>query len=283
MQTGILPRIVNITVYHTTLESSGFLPLDQDTADFFGAMFFGTTAAFTQASCRLDPSSWWCENPEVFTPTDRLVVTELILEVDSRFGPYGKCNVCLHIPGQYICNCLPGSTFGQWTAAPDLGEPDPAEWCGTAVGHENIGIDFVPCCTPSSSQDDCWFHNMARKIGGNWYSTFSKGYCPSFGAPHCTWRVAQIVQRIHKRCADDIIFTGVEQRNVPCFQRCGPHRNVTSVCWQRCFMATVVGPHADHLPDISGLPIEQLAELWSRPLRAEGAGGCPKLPTPTVA
>lgn len=43
--------------------------------------------------------------------------------------------------------------------------PDPAEFCGSAVGHENVGTDFVPPCDAGSSQDDCWYHNMAQKIG----------------------------------------------------------------------------------------------------------------------
>ena len=69
-----------------------------------------------------------------------LVITQLVLEVDSRFGGYGRCNICVNgsdhhghnncTDGEYICGC------GDPHAPPHGGQPTVP--CGAAVGKENL-------------------------------------------------------------------------------------------------------------------------------------------------
>lgn len=91
---GIIPSewAMNLTVYHVNERSAGPIPVDMDTADLQGDMYFEMHSLVLPLECNT-PSSvrkpFECENAEV-TSSD-LVVNVLELEVDRRFGTYGAC------------------------------------------------------------------------------------------------------------------------------------------------------------------------------------------------
>jgi len=271
---------VNLTVYHQTLNTSGLIPINQNTGDFRGFMAFNMFSTFSRFSCLRNFTADWCDNPEAFGPADRMVITELTLEVDSRFGPYSKCNLCQHghdpyepqrrcRANTYTCAC---GVSGASVAPPKVPK------CESPVGHADVAVYEIPSCDPSTTEEDCWEYNMGHKIGGNWYATHDSGQC---GGHHrdgnCTWRVVTVEKRIAKECADAMILGAVEAHNPKCFQWCGPRR-LASGCWARCFTATVLGPHAGMQPDVSGIPLAGLIDIWSRPFRDPSEGGCPRLP-----
>ena len=83
-----------------------------------GADFF-LRSTMTPMECRSPQArSMDCANPEVVS-TD-LMVRELVLEVDSRFTAYSRCNDCENhtdhhghnncTNGEYVCAC--GSSHG---------------------------------------------------------------------------------------------------------------------------------------------------------------------------
>lgn len=102
-----------ITVYHVNPGHFPPIPVNMDTADVLGDMFFDMRSKALSIECAQDPRSHDCTNPEVTAPD--LTVNKLILEVDSRYGQYGRCNVCVNgtdghgdndcTDGVYVCDC----------------------------------------------------------------------------------------------------------------------------------------------------------------------------------
>ena len=141
------------------------MPINMDTADRNGDMFFSMRSIVQPIECANDPSSHDCTNVEV--TSNSLVITKLILEVALPYGPYGRCNICVNgtdshgdnncTNGKYICNC------GSWgTVVPCL-EP---------VGFLNVTKDFSKRkCSDGAANWKCWHDNIATKTGGLWYST----------------------------------------------------------------------------------------------------------------
>jgi len=278
---------VNITVYHINQATFGAAPVNMDTGDAKGDLYFDLRSVDLPLECAHPSSSSAhdCQNAEVVSPN--LVVTQLVLEVDQGFSQYGRCNVCVNgsdnhgtnctkqgIPdGDYFCGC------GSW------GKPPIA--CGAPVGKEDIlqhmgGYD----CQPASPVWDCWKSNAAKKIGGTWYSTTRAGWCGGDSpSPNCTWRVVQAVKRISKSCSDDVIYTTVEKADkAGCFSKCGPKRNATSECWINCFYQTTLGveaskPHAT----LGGMPTQDIVAAWEQAFNEPSQGGCQGLPIPPGA
>ena len=76
----------NITVYHVNEQSYGAVPMDMNTADLNGDMFFDLRSKALPIECsaanRGGHSSHDCLNPEVAPPADDpLVVTKLVLTI----------------------------------------------------------------------------------------------------------------------------------------------------------------------------------------------------------
>lgn len=107
-----------LEVYHVNPAHYGPAPVNMDTADLGGDAFFDLRSVGEPLECaNQDPNrpSPDCTNPEVVAHD--LVITKLVLEVDSRFGTYGMCNVCVNgsasmsghctteQEGQYLCSC----------------------------------------------------------------------------------------------------------------------------------------------------------------------------------
>jgi len=93
---------VQLTVYHQDRKTASTGIDNKDTGDAAGDAYFALKEVGKYRECREDPRSFDCQNPEV--NSDDLVVTELLIEVDSRWGPYGMCNVD-NSTGEYSCRC----------------------------------------------------------------------------------------------------------------------------------------------------------------------------------
>lgn len=235
----------NITVYHVNEGSYGAAPINMNTADLNGDMFFDLRSKPLAMECApgRPPSGHDCTNQEVNPPADDpLVVTKLVLTIAAAFGPYGRCNVCVNgtdghgdnncKDNAYICNCGGGGGSSK---------------CPANVGFENVSTHFAGRrCNTGSPNYMCWKDATAGKVttptGGVWYSTTDEGY-------GTTWKVATVVKRVSKACSDEAINAAVERAGSAsgCFQRCGPHstgpgRNTSDACWITCFEETVLGP-----------------------------------------
>jgi hypothetical protein len=182
----------NLTVFHVNEDTYGTAPINMDTGNARGDMYFDIRSMALPIECKDDPSSTDCDNAEVVSKD--LVITKLVLEIDTRFGDYGRCNVCINgtdhhgnnscVDGVYWCSC------GSWS--------EPAQ-CPAAVGRSNITEHFGQrTCKAGSKDYQCWHSNSAKKTGGLWFSTDSLGFCGDGSLPPpagCTWRVAEAVKR----------------------------------------------------------------------------------------
>jgi hypothetical protein len=97
----------NITVYHVNRKNYSGTPVNMNTADLRGDMYFDMRTKGLALECGIWYNhSFWshldCDNDEVATPVEDLAITKLILEVDSRSGSYADCNV---ENGVYSCSC----------------------------------------------------------------------------------------------------------------------------------------------------------------------------------
>lgn len=292
-----------IAVYHVNPLHEGVLPLNMDTADLNGDMFFDLRSKVESIECspanRHSSHSSDCSNGEV-VDTD-LVVTKLTLEVRGGVGEYGRCNICLKsgvdpftglscTPGEYFCTC--GSYYRPHACNND-----------TTVGVENITEAFGGW--PSCSWDEwveapwrCWSWPVVKLTGGMWYSTTEAGWCDAEGADPqaCSWRVASLDKIVNKSCSDKAIFAAVRAQDAShgrCMQqRCSAaeRANTSSVCFIYCFYSTVLGAH-NMLPGVpfvageagGGMSASQLGDAFSKPFLPESAGGCPAIAPPKDA
>jgi hypothetical protein len=283
----------NITVYHVNPNAYGVAPYNMNTADVLGDMYFDMRSVGLPIECASNSSKAAsdCDNAEVVGSD--LVITKLVLEIDSRVGAYGRCNVCVNgsdhhgnnscTDGVYDCAC-----GGYVHSTP----------CGAAVGVKNIS-DHVHGhdCREGDPNWECWRDAVGHKTGGFWYSTFGDGYCGDGTAPApagCTWRVAEFVKRVNKTCSDNAVYGEVEKVDAQaadsCFSKCadsvvGPMRNTSSVCWVTCFYNTVIGPAASKPGGaVAGMPLADLTTAWGLPFDSTdpAKGGCPALDPPSM-
>ena len=249
----------NITVYHVNEQSYGAVPMDMNTADLHGDMFFDLRSTALPIECSAPNqgghSAHDCLNPEVKPPADDpLVVTKLVLTIMAEYGPYGRYNVCFNhttsmgdkncTDGEYVCDC------GGWGSK--------TQECGDTVGWENVSSMFSfmsHSCRTGSPNYECWQGATLKKTltpgSGVWYSTPASGYGK-------TWKVASVVKRVSKACSDQAINEAVERAGYSsgCWTKCGPHatgatRNTSDPCWITCFEDTVLGPSK---PSSNGSP-----------------------------
>ena len=282
---------MNITVFHVNPSIYGVAPVNMNTADVLGDMYFDMRSKALPIECATNSSAAQrdCDNAEV-AATD-LVITKLVLEIDSRVGAYGRCNICVNgsdhhgnnscTDGVYDCDC------GSY-------KPQP---CGKAVGAENITAHMAGRhCEVGDVPWQCWHDAVATKTGGMWYSTFGAGYCGDGTSPPpagCTWRVADFVKRVNKTCSDNAIYNEVEKvdaaASTSCFKKCtdsgvGPTRNTSSTCWITCFYDTALGPGAAVAGgQVTGMPLSDLVAAWDLPFASSdpSKGGCAALAPPS--
>ena len=152
---GVIPSEWKSTrrVYHVNERSAGPVPRNMDTADLRGDMYFEMHSLVLPLECQLAYRPFECENAEVVSPD--LVVNELVLEVDARFGPYGRCNVCENgtdhhgddhcADGSYVCNCGDSAAPEPCGARVGFGLPGHgAARRGAAVVHRGRGLRVLP-------------------------------------------------------------------------------------------------------------------------------------------
>lgn len=103
------PRFAtNLTLYHVNELSYPTEPVNMNTADIDGDMYFDLRSRGIPLECGIwRNESWWshfdCSNPEVAN-VSKLAVTKLVVEVDMRWGDYADCNVD-PVTGIYSCDC----------------------------------------------------------------------------------------------------------------------------------------------------------------------------------
>lgn len=98
----------NVTIYHVNERNYSGVPRNMNTADVDGDIYFDLRSRGLPLECGpWRNTSFWsrldCDNPEVDDPS-QLTITELVLEVDTRFGDYADCNVDTET-GEYYCEC----------------------------------------------------------------------------------------------------------------------------------------------------------------------------------
>uniref|UniRef100_A0A7S4F4Y0 Uncharacterized protein n=2 Tax=Chrysotila carterae TaxID=13221 RepID=A0A7S4F4Y0_CHRCT len=290
--TAVDPLSKTITVFHVNPLREGVIPVNMDTADLRGDMFFDVHSKTLPIQCAVPPPSIYsridCSNPEVVASD--LVITKLQLNMrpSDSFGEYGRCNLCNATgvdpfsrlpctPHEYFCTC---GTYFEPYACNDI----------AAIGAENINVSFggFPKCsweTWVTGPWQCWGFASVSKFGGMWYSTTRAGWCDAPGADPatCTWR-ATVDKIVNKSCSDDIVHQAVEDYDAEhdaCFSTCpgpvtGSKRNTSSVCWIYCFYQTVMGketimPGGKARPNV-GMPLAELDAAFLKPFLPESQG-----------
>ena len=93
---AIDPRYAtNITVYHANEHRFGAIPLNMDTGDSVGDLYFAMREIQLPIQCAHEPESEDCANVEA--SGNDLVVTKLTLEVRK---PFGKCTSSAFAPSE---------------------------------------------------------------------------------------------------------------------------------------------------------------------------------------
>lgn len=286
-----------ITVYHVNPRSAGVVPLDMDTADLRGEMFFDLSARTQPVECGTPPYSKGnrsqggysgeCSNQEVVASD--LVISKLHLRVRKPFGTYGRCNLCLEngvdpfsglacTPGEYSCTCGPYFWPYQCNG-------------GRRVGLQDLSTTFAHFATCSwdfwvYAPWSCWGFPLVKKTGGLWYSTTRGSWCGSPGADAstCKWRVESVLKVVNKSCSDEIVNSAIEEYDRShdgCFERCpdyspGAFRNTSKPCWIYCFFAATMGAQM-LMPggSLGGMPIADLDKIYEKPFLPVELGGCP--------
>lgn len=280
----------NLTVYHVNPHPLGAIPINMDTADAAGDLFFDMHNVFLgPLECPHGAASGHgCNNPEAIA--NDLVVNKLMLNVDTRYSGYAKCNIGVNGTDGHGNYCKDGTYCCFCAGANRWGPPGP---CNATVGRENVRNYFGSSshggsCYTGSPDYECWRSNLGNKFTetepGWWYSPQSLGYCPDHpgSATNCTWNVVSVEKIVDKKCHDQSLWGSVRKVDpAGCFDNCGSIINTTDPCFIRCFFETVLGPDAGQPHGaVAGMPLDDLIAAWDRPFASDDAsqGGCPGLP-----
>lgn len=280
----------NITIYHVNEHKFGAIPVNMDTGDAVGDMFFDMLEVIAYPLvCEngTKPSKFGpnpCENPEAGGKD--LMVNKLTLEVDSRFSGYAACNVCLNgtdkfsgkpcETGTYFCDCY------------SHGFPPKAETCNSTVGYQELLETFGhygSSCkrslfNPHPTKGDCYTKHVIKKLSaanpGQWYSTLEKGYCGSNATGDCTWRVVSVNKIVKRDCHVQVFGAAVAATAPGCFENCGDQKaNTSSPCWVDCFYQAALGPDSGKPGGVvAGMSTDALAAAWQKPFLSVEQGGC---------
>lgn len=281
-----VPNPTNLTLFHVN-EASYTGIANMDTGDEYGDAFFALRSVFLPIECSNTNAHHYagdCANPEVVGAN--LTVTEVIVEVDSNFGNYSECNVCVNstVPftkdtpcknGDYVCVC--GVDFRNLTTH-----------CPPTVGREDVASVFNRF-KPSifSPKYEWWLHNLVDRVKGLWYSTPATGECtaaapstsssPSSPTAACHWRLLESKRRVLKSCQMGYVFKQVTTKNPSCFNKCSQPSNTTSTCYIECFYDTLLGKNSGGRNPTGGMTRDEIADMWAFPVRNdETKGGCPE-------
>ena len=127
-----------------------------------------------------------------------------------------------------------------------------------------------------------WQYNAARLVGGHWFSTLAKAFCPAVGPPArpCAWEQPRIGRTVSKGCHRAAFLSSVEawatQRGkAGCLGSCrgrSEHQGKTSPCYIRCVYDIVLGAgSATRETELdTGMTMDTLGSLWD-----DAFNGCP--------
>ena len=99
---GLSPlRRTLLTAYHVNPSDYGVDPINMNLGDGLGDLVFSLSSLWLSVECSGDSSGggvvnmqqFDCQNPEKVDPDLR--VTKVVLEIDTRTGPYQACNICV--------------------------------------------------------------------------------------------------------------------------------------------------------------------------------------------
>lgn len=227
---------------------------DMNTADAAGDSFFDMLGIIERVSCRNSTHHYpgECSNPEVVAPN--LVITKVKVETDSRFGQYGRCNVCLNgtehhgggtcESGKYYCNCA--KDFDSWVD------------CDGKVGREQINVTFDWTPRPGDSETSFYISNLVRRVGGFWYSTTHQAL------QNNTWVLTKTIRRVNATCHANKLENKVRDLKPDCFEQCPQPNNSSSTCYVNCVFRGILGPEAGTtVPSKGGLEGPAIVKLWT--------------------
>jgi len=310
-QSSVVPAEyrAELTMFHVAPRSAGAIPLDMDTADAFGDLYFDWDTNHFPYKCLSEPDSNDCSNPEVVS--DELVITRLRVEVDNRWSAYHKCNICINgsdrhgavncTDGEYVCTCGPNDA----TSDQDITDKCKNAFGNPTVGFKNLAIEHAKDdCGEHDHDYYCWSEHIGDKFQGMWYSMPKEGYCGDEAVEltdDCTWRVLEVTKVVDKSCADAAMFSLLEdfemneqQDGHLCFQSCtdsgvGAERNTSSSCWIKCAYEAVLGtnggrgPHLWSATQNDGIPTSRMVDLWNNLFLPSAEGGlCDDLQQKTI-
>jgi len=289
---GIDPNYAEkLVVYHVNPLSQSAIPINMDSGDARGDLYFFMQSPLLPLECanqsnstpvptpappgpqphHFNPAAFDCNNPEKVDPN--LMVNKVVLEIDNRTTGYAGCNLCetdvdpvTHKPctkGEYVCDCFSWGT--NLTC-------DPAKF-----GAENLNGSYSHRhhCDSDAPNWDCWRNNIARKTAGYWFSSQAPGQCKDDNDEACTWRVTEEPIRVKKSCVENAVFTTVEEAGPECFKGCnGGKRNTTDPCWIGCLFDTFLGPQAKNSSIVTGMPMEPVVAAWEDCFKSGSRWGC---------
>lgn len=293
------PPSETIEIYHVNPYHFGAVPINMNSGDVVGDLFFDLKQVLMNPLACMDKHSLFaedCNNQETVAPD--LVVNKVRLRVSGNYSKYAACNIGLgnntdpfgnRCPeGQYCCICKDGH--------PGLHQNKTLP-CNATAGRTTVqsAVGWWPnatLCNATAPEWICWQTKILDKLDGIdegfWYSTLDYGYCPHHPdlPGNCTWDLESVDKIVNKSCHADSFAAAVEKYNASCFDGCGTARNVSSPCWVTCFYTTVLGPDAGRAGGkVAGVPTEKLVKAWLDPFASEDPtkGGCPGMPIPRAA
>jgi hypothetical protein len=240
-----------LTLYHVNPQEYGPIPLEMNTADVVGDMFFDWhNVILVPLECPHGAASGGhCSNPEAVAPN--LVVNKVIMEVATPFSSYAKCNIGVNGSDGHGNHCPDGTYCCICTGASHWGPPVP---CNATLGREEVKTYFGRGhrgCRQGSPAWQCYEAALPQKLTadtpGYWYSSIRSAYCGDspLGTNGCTWRVVQVAKVVSLACQSKVFYGAVEKSGQACFTACGADSsNTSSPCWVDCFYKTVLGPGA---------------------------------------
>jgi hypothetical protein len=285
----------NITVYHVNEHKFGAIPLNMNTADVIGDLFFDLLEVFiAPLACANQtgppkPGPNPCANPEAVGAD--LMVNKLTLEIDERYSGYAACNVGINGSDPFGHPCKSDTYCCFCHVNGSMKEDAP---CNATLGYENVYEQFGQWITPGGCKpspfqphprpSDCYAAAAFTKLNevnhGSWYSSLDLGYCGSPGSA-CTWRVVSVDKIVQRSCHATVFGAAVQKNGDPgCLLGCGSQAtNVSSPCYVDCFYKAALGPESGTVGGaIAGMSLDELQAAWRLPFSPESEGGCPAQP-----
>eukprot|EP00466_Bigelowiella_natans_P020594 jgi/Bigna1/87831/estExt_fgenesh1_pg.C_240198 len=245
---------VNLTLYHVNPANYSGIK-NMNTADAIGDAFFDLQSRMSPLICANKSQHHWpgqCSNPEVIAKD--LAITRVLVQVDSRYGPYGRCNICVDgtVPmsnppqpckdGTYHCVC------GGWhKSAP----------CNGSVGREDIYQIFGYKPRKGSSKYSYYLYNLVRRLKGSWYSTTEEGEGKY-------WQLLEEEEKVDAGCQIEALDASLHSLSPNCFDGCPQPHNRTSECVVDCAYKAMLGDKAgEKVTTFDGLSGKEITQLWS--------------------